>query len=197
MSKYQPLSDRLSRHDGDEYSPTFAELEEVLGFPLPKGARTGKTWWANDGDKAQSRAWAAHGWEVGDIDHAAERVVFRRGAASAVALQTGMSAAAAEPSAEPPAQTKAPAQPEPPAQPEHPTRAEPQAAPEPVMSEGPGTALVPTAPPPRPAAGRKLGLAAAMVGGVAVAAGLTVLAARALLAPKKQPPFPPLRRWKR
>jgi hypothetical protein len=87
MSKYQPLSDHLAASPGDEWLTSFAELETVLGFPLPKAARSSRTWWANDPEKSHSRAWAVHGWEVGDVDHAAERVVFRRGGASALALQ--------------------------------------------------------------------------------------------------------------
>jgi hypothetical protein len=86
MSKYGPLSAHLSGAAGDEWRTTFSELEAVLGFPLPKAARAGRAWWANDPEKSHSRAWAAQGWEVGDVDHAAERVVFRRGAASGAAL---------------------------------------------------------------------------------------------------------------
>ena len=43
MSKYDPLSDRLAGHPASEWRANFAELEEVLGFPLPKAARTGRT----------------------------------------------------------------------------------------------------------------------------------------------------------
>lgn len=178
MSKYKPLSDALGRQPGDEYAPTFAELEEVLGFPLPKAARTGKGWWASDADKAQAKAWAAHGWEVGDVDHAAERVVFRRGAASAIAMQ----AAADHPPTAEPAPGAAAAAP-----------ASPEAA---DQSAAPGTALVPTVAPAKAVTPRKLGLAAAIAGGAAVAAGLAALAIREVMKPKKQPPFPPRRRWK-
>jgi len=94
MSKYNPLSDRLAAHTGDEWGASFSELEAVLGFPLPKAAQTGRAWWANDPDKSHSRAWAAQGWEVGDVDHSARRVVFRRGAVSPTAL---MRAASLEP----------------------------------------------------------------------------------------------------
>jgi hypothetical protein len=170
MSKYKPLSDRLGAHTGDEFSPTFAELEEVLGFSLPKGARTGRAWWANDG-KSQARAWADHGWEVGDIDHAAERVVFRRGSASGEALRI---AADLQPLGAP-------------------------AASEPELGEmvEPPRELLPVvvAQPAKPAINRKVGLATAIAGGVAVTAGLALFVARVMLTPKKQAPFPPRRRW--
>jgi hypothetical protein len=109
MSKYQPLSEHLASRPGDEWPASFSELEAVLGFPLPKAARAGRAWWSNDLDKSHSRAWAAHGWAVGDVDHAAEQVVFRRGAASGAALveAAGLKplgeSAAVEPLAPPPA----------------------------------------------------------------------------------------------
>ena len=93
MSKYNPLADRLAAHTGDEWGASFSELEAVLGFPLPKAAQTGRAWW-NDPGKSHSRAWMAHGWEVGDVDHSARRVVFRRGAVSPAAL---LRAASVEP----------------------------------------------------------------------------------------------------
>jgi hypothetical protein len=151
MSKYHSLSDRLRRQPGDEYGASFAELEAVLGFPLPKGARSGRNWWTNDLRKPHSRAWAAHGWKVGDIDHAAERVVFRRAASSGGALTPARSRAL--------------------------TASEASQA---------GRRLKPN-----------VGLMAAVAGGAALAAGLAVLVGRAVLTPKKQPPFPPMRRWKR
>lgn len=86
MSKYDALSAELEARTGSEWRASFAELEGLLGFALPKAARGGRAWWANDPDKGHSRAWTARGWEVGDVDHAAERVVFRRGAASGAVL---------------------------------------------------------------------------------------------------------------
>lgn len=80
MSKYSPLSEHLAAHPADEWRPSFSELESVLGFPLPKAARFGRSWWANDPEKSHSRAWTVHGWVVGDVDPAARRVEFRRGA---------------------------------------------------------------------------------------------------------------------
>jgi hypothetical protein len=86
MNKYNPLADRLAAHSGDEWGASFSELEAVLGFALPKAAQSGRAWWGNDPDKSHSRAWAAQGWEVGDVDHAAQRVVFRRGGGSGAVL---------------------------------------------------------------------------------------------------------------
>lgn len=78
MSKYDPLTARLSGHSGQEWRASFAEIEEVLGFPLPKGARAGAVWWRNSGAQPHQRAWTGVGWETADVDHAKGEVTFRR-----------------------------------------------------------------------------------------------------------------------
>jgi hypothetical protein len=82
MSKYDPLPARLAGHAGPEWRASFAEIEEVLGFSLPKGARTGKIWWRNTGAQPHQRAWTGAGWEAADVDHTGGAVVFRRKAAT-------------------------------------------------------------------------------------------------------------------
>lgn len=83
MSKYSPLSARLARHAEPQWRASFAELEDVLGFPLPKGARSGKAWWKNDATAPHARAWIDGGWETGEVDHAGGVVTFRKVLASA------------------------------------------------------------------------------------------------------------------
>jgi len=73
MSKYKPLSDRLAGHPHPEWRASFAEIEEVLGFPLPKAARTSGPWWSD-----ARRHWREHGWEADEIDHSGGYVTFRR-----------------------------------------------------------------------------------------------------------------------
>ncbi|MFI4966930.1 MAG: hypothetical protein ACHP9T_16390 [Caulobacterales bacterium] len=80
MSKYNPLAARLAGHAGPEWRASFAELEAVLGFPLPKGARAGQAWWRNSGTQPHQRAWTAAGWEAADVDHAGGLVTFRKAA---------------------------------------------------------------------------------------------------------------------
>ena len=77
MSKYAPLSARLSGHAGSEWRATFPELEQVLGFALPKAARTGRGWWKPDAG-AHARAWTEAGWAAHEVDPAAGLVTFRR-----------------------------------------------------------------------------------------------------------------------
>jgi hypothetical protein len=77
MSKYRPLSDRLSRHIGDEWRASFGEIEAVLGSSLPKAAQQA-SWWSGSAEKPYQRAWLDHGWRVGEIDKEAGTVTFRR-----------------------------------------------------------------------------------------------------------------------
>ncbi|HVI33407.1 DUF7662 domain-containing protein [Phenylobacterium sp.] len=113
MSKYSPLSDRLAGHPANEWQASFAEIEEVLGFPLPKTARTGKSWWSGM-DKPHARAWTAHGFEA-DVDHARSLVTFRRSEVSPAAVEAVLPPVGEiaperlEASAPPPATTQAPA----------------------------------------------------------------------------------------
>ena len=77
MSKYRPLSDRLSLYDGDEWRATFAEIEGVVGSSLPKAAQQA-AWWMGTADKPHQRVWLDHGWRVADVDKVAGAVTFRR-----------------------------------------------------------------------------------------------------------------------
>jgi hypothetical protein len=100
MSKYDPLSARLAGHAGPEWRASFAEIEEVLGFPLPRGARSGKVWWRNTGAQPHQRAWTSAGWEAAEVDHTGGQITFRRkaeGAPPAAAPATPVPAVAAEP----------------------------------------------------------------------------------------------------
>jgi hypothetical protein len=83
MSKYDPLSARLAAETRPEWRVSFDELEKVLGFALPKTARTGKAWWQNGAAAPQALSWAAYGWEVADVDQAAGKVTFRKVAGNA------------------------------------------------------------------------------------------------------------------
>jgi hypothetical protein len=96
MSKYQPLSERLTGHTAHEWRASFSEIEDLLGFPLPKAARAGRSWWTGQ-DKPHTRAWMTSGWEVGEVDPPGGFVTFRR-PVSEVAMQT--------PSGEPPAKVQ-------------------------------------------------------------------------------------------
>jgi hypothetical protein len=56
-SEYQPLHKYLAGRYADALVLTFAQMEDLLGFPLPAAAREA-AWWANDeATGLHSRAW--------------------------------------------------------------------------------------------------------------------------------------------
>jgi hypothetical protein len=89
MNKYQRLSERLSRHPRDQWRASFAELEQVLGFTLPKSAWERSSWWSNETmtDRSQKLAWINEGWRVEDVDQDSGVVTFRRNGSSPAAAR--------------------------------------------------------------------------------------------------------------
>ena len=75
LALYEYLKDG---HEGGAWRASFAEIERVLGFPLPPSARTRPAWWANDGESDQSQAWIGAGWQVDEADVESERVTLSR-----------------------------------------------------------------------------------------------------------------------
>jgi hypothetical protein len=80
MGKYEPLATHLEAAGPSEWSATFAQVEQVLGFLLPPSARKYREWWSNQAGAghSQARGWQNAGWRVWKVDLAAERVTFRR-----------------------------------------------------------------------------------------------------------------------
>lgn len=78
MSKYFRLTDflRSLADDGEtEWSPSFDEVEEVLGEQLPASARQHRPWWANQG-RAHSLSWEGAGWKTANVDVENEELTF-------------------------------------------------------------------------------------------------------------------------
>lgn len=96
MSKYKSLGEHLSGREGQQWAPTFAEMEEVLGFSLPKAARGGDAWWGNDAEKPHNRAWLEAGWRVLAVDRKGETVTFARGEEKTAAEAFGVAEPAVE-----------------------------------------------------------------------------------------------------
>jgi len=96
MSKYDPLSARLTGHAGPEWRASFAEIEEVLGFPLPRAARTNKAWWRNTGAQPHQRSWTGRGWEVAEVDHGQGLATFRKVQAQTLTTPTAPAPPAAD-----------------------------------------------------------------------------------------------------
>jgi hypothetical protein len=62
----------------ESISLTVAEIEGLVGQPLPGNSRF-PSWWRNDIHKMHSRAWLTAGWEVKGMDAATSTVTFTRG----------------------------------------------------------------------------------------------------------------------
>ena len=85
MSKYEPLGKFLSALETQRWRASFAEIEAVLGFPLPNSAYTYPAWWSNDDTgHSHARAWLGVGWRTGDVDVPARLVTLLRETAKPV-----------------------------------------------------------------------------------------------------------------
>jgi CBS domain-containing protein len=71
LQKRASSEDRLER--------TFADIEEILGSPLPPSARDHRSWWANDNvSHPWSKLWLEVGWRVHSINLSKQTVIFAR-----------------------------------------------------------------------------------------------------------------------
>ena len=80
VSKYNPLLQYLARSDVLYLKLSFAEVEKILGAPLPQSARRYSAWWANnqDGGHVQAASWLDVGYHTENLDLNARTVSFRR-----------------------------------------------------------------------------------------------------------------------
>jgi hypothetical protein len=86
-SKYDALADHLRRQSGPRHIMSSAQIERLIGTPLPASSRTWSAWWGNDRspDSRHSQSkhgWLAAGWEVESLDPIRQTVTFRRQAIS-------------------------------------------------------------------------------------------------------------------
>lgn len=87
MGKYTSLEKMLSSSAQDEVNMAFAELETVLGFPLPASAYNHRPWWANGGH-SQAFAWLNAGYKVAQVDFQNRMVHFRKDGSAPVRQQS-------------------------------------------------------------------------------------------------------------
>lgn len=77
QSKYFPLFEYLHQQaDTVLLELSFAEIEALIGQPLPSTATLTRAWWANS-RTAQGRVWQDAGWLVDNVDFEQKVVVFR------------------------------------------------------------------------------------------------------------------------
>lgn len=83
MSKYEPLRKFLAALDGNLWHSSFADIEKVLGFPLPDSARKHSSWWSNsEQGSSGSAAWRMAGWRTETVSLRDGEVTFFRGDAA-------------------------------------------------------------------------------------------------------------------
>jgi hypothetical protein len=79
MSKYESLTKHLARVNVPELTMSFAQVEEILGAPLPASARTHRPWWANSGrGHVQSKGWLDAGYQSERVDLEGETLMFKK-----------------------------------------------------------------------------------------------------------------------
>ncbi len=80
MGKYDPLRKHLAGGKPTRWRATFAEIEGVLGFSLPRSAYAYPAWWSNDATgHSHSLAWLDAGWRTQDVDLQNQQVTFLKG----------------------------------------------------------------------------------------------------------------------
>jgi hypothetical protein len=92
LGKYEPLAKYLEKREGDSWNATFAQVEEILGFELPRSAYEYAAWWSNQKGPghSQKEGWQSVGWETRDLDLANRTVRFvKSGAARVYEAQQG------------------------------------------------------------------------------------------------------------
>jgi hypothetical protein len=78
-SKYTNLAEFLIKREVNKLTLSFAEVEGVLGFPLPPSAKKYRAWWANDSSHSHARnGWLSAGWRVVKVSREDEVVQFQR-----------------------------------------------------------------------------------------------------------------------
>ena len=78
MSKYDALRAFLAGQHGERLPMTFAEIEKVLGFKLPK-SQVYPAWWSNNpSNNVMTKAWLAAGYKTGEVDIEGRKLVFHR-----------------------------------------------------------------------------------------------------------------------
>jgi hypothetical protein len=76
-TKYHSLFEHLLFSGQGHLSMAFAEIEAVIGAPLPPSARRREEWWSNSpSGHSQARAWLRASYRTSRVDLAGETVDF-------------------------------------------------------------------------------------------------------------------------
>lgn len=76
MGKYTPLTAYLAGNAPRQVRLSFAEIEEILGFPLPASKRH-QAWWSNSpSNNTMTAAWLDAGYATSQVDIVGQRLTF-------------------------------------------------------------------------------------------------------------------------
>lgn len=79
MAKYAELRAHLANQGRAHVLMSFAEIERIIGAPLPPSARKHRPWWSNNPrNSVITHAWLDAGYRTESVDMAGEKLVFRR-----------------------------------------------------------------------------------------------------------------------
>lgn len=93
MDKFVSLKRYLINSGKDDIFMTFKELENVIGFPLPRSAWTHKAYFANTETHSISKAWMEAGYVVSELNIYEGKLAFKkRDISKAVLLSTDVMA---------------------------------------------------------------------------------------------------------
>ena len=77
--KCQPLADWLAAQPGPSVCLAFAQVEQLLGTPLPSSARANTAWWQDTGTgRPHIHAWRGLGWQVAAVNRRQALVLYHR-----------------------------------------------------------------------------------------------------------------------
>lgn len=78
MGKYDPLYEHLRQQRLRRVRMSFAQIEKIIGAPLPTSAHQHRAWWANEtvGTHSHAAVWMKAGFVVRSVDQSAEEVLF-------------------------------------------------------------------------------------------------------------------------
>jgi hypothetical protein len=82
MATYKPLEDFLGSQEKETVTLSFADIEKIVGRPLPQSAYRWDWWWKDEDTSTtrhvQSKAWTRQGFSA-HVDRTRHVVEFRWG----------------------------------------------------------------------------------------------------------------------
>lgn len=79
MPKYTALTAHLAARNLPEIAMTFAEIEALLGFPLPPSSRKHRAFWSNNPtNSVMTKAWLQAGYQSKAVDVVHGKLLFAK-----------------------------------------------------------------------------------------------------------------------